>query len=58
MSKENEENNSDSVPETEDESNTMTLGDILKAEELLEESADAVLGAGDAKHCTSSEVTD
>lgn len=40
----------------EDESNTMTLGDILKAEEMLEENAEAVLGPGDDKHCTTIEA--
>lgn len=39
-----------------DEDGIVTMVDVLKAEEILEENADAVLGPGDDKNCTYSEV--
>jgi len=48
--------NNDVLPVTdsneEDEANTVTMVDVLKEEEILEENADAVLGPGDDEHCT------
>lgn len=41
----------------EDETNIVTMVDVLKAEEIMEENADAVLGSADDKNCTYSEVS-
>ncbi|XP_054263286.1 putative E3 ubiquitin-protein ligase UBR7 [Macrosteles quadrilineatus] len=38
-----------------DEDGIVTMVDVLKAEEILEENADAVLGPGDDKNCTYNE---
>ena len=40
----------------EEEANVITMVDVLKEEEELEDDANAVLGASDDKNCTYSQV--
>uniref|UniRef100_A0A1B6G5X7 UBR-type domain-containing protein n=1 Tax=Cuerna arida TaxID=1464854 RepID=A0A1B6G5X7_9HEMI len=58
MSNDNQPSGSMSTEENDDqdnEENIVTMVDVLKAEETLEENADAVLGPGDDKNCTYNE---
>lgn len=52
-----DDNNCDPMKEFEDETTIVTMVDVLKAEEIMEENADAVLGSADDKNCTYSEVS-
>ncbi|KAG8243396.1 hypothetical protein J6590_045247 [Homalodisca vitripennis] len=58
MSNDNQPSSSMSKEENDqdNEETIVTMVDVLKAEEILEENADAVLGPGDDKNCTYNEL--